>query len=114
VLLSSSSTVSGVDKLSQTHLRSLPTAPALGQAGQKASTRGSNGLIFLALQRFVPQLSAVSLLMCAATSSRRPMQATMTPHPTPTNNTPTLLWFRQDLRLEDNIALLAAVERGKM
>src|SRR5262245_24492831 len=37
----------------------------------------------------------------------------MTPHPTLTNNTPTLLWFRQDLRLEDNAALLAAVERGK-
>src|SRR5262245_23451611 len=36
----------------------------------------------------------------------------MTPLP-PTNNAPTLLWFRQDLRLEDNAALLAAVERGK-
>jgi deoxyribodipyrimidine photo-lyase len=31
----------------------------------------------------------------------------------PTNDAPTLVWFRLDLRLADNPALLAAVDRGK-
>jgi deoxyribodipyrimidine photo-lyase len=30
-----------------------------------------------------------------------------------TNDAPTLVWFRLDLRLTDNPALLAAVDRGK-
>jgi len=66
----------------------------------------SRAVVLSGVAHGVPQCPAVSLSMLD------PLQ-TMTRTSHPANDAPTLVWFRLDLRLADNPALLAAVDLGK-